>query len=130
MTGVPLARLWFGVGGVFGMVAVAGSALVAHALPEAMDSARRGMVASVPTMLGWHALALLGTGLWAERHPCLRVHLAGAAFTVGSLLFAGGVLSLALGDGAYGRAAPTGGVLLILGWAALAASSVGRPPAR
>jgi uncharacterized membrane protein YgdD (TMEM256/DUF423 family) len=74
-------------------------------------------------MQGWHALALLGTGLWAPRGGWLA-DLAGAAFTVGMLLFCGALYTLGVQGMALGGVAPTGGVLLMVGWLLLAASAV------
>ncbi len=45
-------------------------------------------------MQGWHALALVGCGLWARRGGGLA-HWAGAAFALGTLLFCGAVYASA-----------------------------------
>jgi uncharacterized membrane protein YgdD (TMEM256/DUF423 family) len=80
-------------------------------------------------MQGWHALALVGVGLWAPRGGWLA-DLAGAAFLLGVLLFCGAVYSTALtggglpGGGLLGHAAPVGGTLLMLGWLLLTVSAI------
>ena len=56
-------RLWLGSGAVAGAVAVALAAWLAHGAPARLDAARLGMAQNAATMLGWHALALLATGL-------------------------------------------------------------------
>jgi uncharacterized membrane protein YgdD (TMEM256/DUF423 family) len=73
-------------------------------------------------MAGWHALALMGVGLWSPRGGWLA-DLAGAAFVVGLLLFCGATYSLGLAGVSLGILAPTGGTLLMIGWLLLAASA-------
>src|SRR5919107_4711384 len=91
-------RIWLGAGALAGATAVALSAWLAHGAPARLDAARLGMAQSAATMLGWHALALLATGLWAERRPGARLlHLAGTALALGLLLFCGGVLAAVAG---------------------------------
>jgi uncharacterized membrane protein YgdD (TMEM256/DUF423 family) len=81
------------------------------------------IVASGVQMQGWHALALLATGLWAPRGGSLA-HAAGGAFTLGLILFCGSVYSLALAHISWGILAPTGGTILMIGWLLLAASAL------
>ena len=73
---------------------------------------------------GWHALALLATGLWAERRGGLT-HWAAAAFLLGTVLFCGAVYSLALAGISLGPA-PTGGTILIAAWLLLTAAAIRR----
>jgi uncharacterized membrane protein YgdD (TMEM256/DUF423 family) len=115
-----MTRLWIGLGALAGLLAVAMAAVVAHALP---DAAAREIAGSAVQMQGWHALALVGTGLWAPRGGRLA-HLAGAAFVLGLLAFCGALYALAFGDLHAGMLAPTGGVLLMLGWLLLGASAI------
>ena len=49
---------------------------------------------------------------------------AALAFLAGSLLFAGGLYASGLGGVSLGPVAPTGGVLLMLGWVLLAAAAI------
>ena len=117
-------RIWLGAGALAGATAVALSAWLAHGAPARLDAARLGMAQNAATMLGWHALALLATGLWAERRPEGRLpHLAGGAFALGLLLFCGGVLG-AVAGARLGPVAPAGGMLLIGGWLLLLAAAV------
>ena len=118
-----MTRLWLACGGLVGLTAVAMAAFAAHGLPKEMDPAAVESVRSGVQMQGWHALALLATGLWAARGGWLA-DLAGVAFLLGVLLFCGGVYSTALADGAFGRAAPVGGSLLMLGWFLLTLSAL------
>ncbi len=76
-------------------------------------------------MQGWHALALFGCGVWAERRGGLA-HWAGAAFLLGIVLFCAATYSVGLAGVSLGLVAPTGGLLLMLGWLLLAASALRR----
>jgi uncharacterized membrane protein YgdD (TMEM256/DUF423 family) len=115
-------RLWLALGAIYGLGAVALSAWAAHAAPaSAQPALGYGL-----QMQGWHALALLATGLWAERRPGWLVQAAGAAFALGLLLFCGGVYAGSIFGTSLGRAAPTGGTLLMLGWALLLAAALRR----
>jgi uncharacterized membrane protein YgdD (TMEM256/DUF423 family) len=100
------------------------AAVAAHALPANADPRTAEVLRSAIQMHGWHALALLACGLWADRGGRLA-NLAGAAFTAGLLLFCGALYALALAGTHLPMVAPTGGSLLMLGWALLAASAVG-----
>ena len=116
-------RIWLGSGALAGAVAVALSAWLAHGAPARLDAAQLGMAQNAATMLGWHALALLATGLWAERWTGRLPHLAGGAFALGLLLFCGGVLG-AVAGARLGPVAPAGGLLLIGGWLFLLLAAV------
>ena len=110
-----------GLGALAGLSAVAMAALVAHGL-EAIGPARLQMARDAVQMQGWHALALVATGLWARRGGPLA-NWAGAAFLAGTVLFCGAVYALALGGWPVAILAPVGGTLLMLGWLLLALSA-------
>ncbi|HTB43781.1 MAG TPA: DUF423 domain-containing protein [Acetobacteraceae bacterium] len=116
-----MARLWIALGALAGLLAVALAALAAHGL-DAIGPARLTMLRSADEMQGWHALALLFCGVWAPRGGRL-VDAAGAAFTLGLLLFCTAVDTLALTGTSLGVLAPIGGTLLMLGWALLLLSA-------
>ncbi len=117
-----MARLWLVLGALSGGVAVGLAAWAAHGL--APDQAAR--VAPALDMQGWHALALLATGLLAERRGGRLPHAAGACFALGTLGFCGALWWHALTGGSLGRVAPTGGMLLMLGWVLLAVAGARR----
>jgi uncharacterized membrane protein YgdD (TMEM256/DUF423 family) len=117
-----MQRLWFGLGSVSGLIAVAMAAVGAHAL-AALPPAGTQMLHSAVEMQAWHALALLACGLWAPRGGRLADG-AGAAFALGTLLFCGALYALVLADMRLPMAAPTGGTLLMLGWALLGVSAL------
>jgi uncharacterized membrane protein YgdD (TMEM256/DUF423 family) len=118
-------RVWIALGSLAGLTAVAMAALAAHGL-EWLEPARLQMVRNGVEMHGWHALALLACGIWAERRGGWLVHAAGFAFVLGILGFCGGLYALALSDLRLPGVPPTGGVLLMLGWLLLAASALRR----
>ena len=115
-----MQRIWIGLGSLAGFGAVAMAAFAAHGIGDA--TAVR-IVGSGVQMQGWHALALLAVGLWAPRGGWLA-QAAGVAFAVGLVLFCGAVYSLGLAGISWGVLAPTGGVLLMIGWLLLGASAL------
>ncbi len=123
-----MERLWVGLGAFAGLTMVAMAAYAAHALvgvPPATASA----VHSAIEMQGFHALALVFTGLWARRGGVLA-HLAGLAFTLGIIAFCGGIYQQ-LAPAAWNiphipMAAPTGGIALMTGWLLLILAAVFR----
>jgi uncharacterized membrane protein YgdD (TMEM256/DUF423 family) len=116
-------RLWIALGALAGLGAVAMAAVGAHVVPETADPRVGAMLRSAIQMQGWHALALLACGLWAERGGRLA-NCAGLAFIAGTVLFCGAIYALALGGLHLAMLAPIGGTLLMLGWALLAASAM------
>ena len=120
-----MQRSWIALGSLAGLLAVAMAAVAAHAL-AGLDPARVRMVESAIQMQGWHALALVGCGLWAPRGGRLA-DLAGAAFVAGIVLFCGAVYALGLANVSLGILAPTGGILLMLGWLLLGISALRAP---
>ena len=117
-----MQRLWIGAGSLAGLTAVGMAAYAAHGLTW-LDPAALQMVRSAVQMQGWHALVLLACGLWAPRGGRL-VDWAGASFVAGVLLFCGAIYALALGGPHLSMLAPTGGTLLMLGWALLGLSAL------
>jgi uncharacterized membrane protein YgdD (TMEM256/DUF423 family) len=104
-----------GVGGI--MLAAAG----AHAAPGAgLDSAAY--------MLLFHAAAVLGGAALMQQGMLWRpLALAGlAAWVLGAVLFSGDIALRAFaGHRLFPMAAPSGGIILIIGWLILAAAAVG-----
>ncbi len=115
------------VGALAGAGAVAMAAAAAHALAARLDVRAMAAMQSAIQLQGWHALALVVTGLWVMRAPppahTLGV-LAGLGFLLGMLLFCGAIYANHLGGVHSGLAAPTGGILLIVSWLLLAASAL------
>lgn len=114
-----MQRLWVGLGALLGLGAVVMAAVRAHLVsdPKALF-----LVGNAVDMQVWHALALIGIGLWAPRGGRLA-DWAGAAMAVGIVLFCLGVYVHVLGGISLGPAAPVGGTLTMLGWLLLAVSA-------
>ena len=117
-----MARIWFTLGAVWGLLTVALGAFGAHGLRGRVADDLLVTWGTGADYLGMHALALLACGLLALHIPGSR--LIGAAawcFVVGSLLFSGSLFALVLtGMRGLGAVTPFGGTLLIAGWALLA----------
>lgn len=118
-----MARLWIGLGSLNGLIAVGMAALAAHGVAS-IGPDRLQMLRNAVQMQGWHALSLVGCGLWALHSDGLLTHLAGSAFLAGTILFCGAVYALSLAQAPVSFLAPVGGSLLMLGWLLLALSAV------
>ena len=116
-------RIWIGLGSLAGFLGVAMAAVAAHGLPGRLDPAALELMRSAVQMQVWHALALLACGIWGVRVAGRLVGFAGTAFALGILLFCGAVYAQALAGLRLPFAAPTGGVLLMLGWVLLGSSA-------
>lgn len=113
-----LLRLGLVIGGLSGASGVAVLALSAHA-----DTT--GLMKTAAHMLLFHAPVFLGMGLVAQirRVPFLPV--AFALMVVGITLFSGDLIARAtIGIRLFPMAAPTGGMLTIASWIALALSAI------
>jgi uncharacterized membrane protein YgdD (TMEM256/DUF423 family) len=117
-----VARWMMTWGAALGGVGVAAGAFGAHLLKARLDAP---MLAAFETGARYHlvhAVALLATGLVAERHPGRLARWAGAALLGGTVVFSGSLYALALtGIRGLGAVTPLGGTALMLGWALLAA---------
>ncbi len=126
-----MARFYMMFGALLGFAAVALSAVAAHALPQRLDAKALNAVQSAIQMQGWHALVLLVCAVWMLRAPPASLfwaNLAGAAFSLGAILFSGAIYAGELGGVRLGPAAPTGGILLMAGWLLLAVSALRAGP--
>jgi uncharacterized membrane protein YgdD (TMEM256/DUF423 family) len=125
----PASRLWLFIGALNGLVAVAAGAYGRHG---ALDPAGREMFGIASQYQITHGLALLAVAWLASRHEGGRPtasNLAGAAFTLGILLFSGSLYWFGLSGLVPVRgAAPTGGFLLMFGWLALMWSGLRHRP--
>jgi len=122
-----MRRTWIGLGSLAGLGAVMMAAVAAHLLSAGADPHAAEILRSAIQMQGWHALALLACGLWADRagrRAARLVNCAGAAFTAGVLLFCGALYALVLAGVHIPMLAPVGGTLLMLGWALLGISAL------
>ncbi len=111
---IALAGL-MGAGGI--ILAAAG----AHAAPNAgLENAAYMLLFHAAALLGGAALVQQGL-VWRPLMPVVLV-----AWIVGALLFSGDIALRAFaGHRLFAFAAPTGGIILIAAWLALAAAAIG-----
>lgn len=123
-----MLRLWLLSGSILGFLGVAAGSFGAHGLKALLEA--NGQSANWETAVRYclyHALALVLVGLLSglPQAGAARGLLgaAGWAFLVGTLVFSGFLAALALsGLKILGAIVPIGGVLLLVGWACLAAA--------
>jgi uncharacterized membrane protein YgdD (TMEM256/DUF423 family) len=114
-------RWLLAVGAINGFLAVALGAFAAHGLQRIVEASRLDVFETAVLYHGWHALALLATGLAAERFGGRWLATAGWLFLAGILLFSGSLYALTLGGPRWlGPVTPLGGSALLAGWLALA----------
>lgn len=118
---------WTVVGAVLGGVGVAAGAFGAHALKDRLSAEALGWWQTGAQYQLAHALALVLVGVTALRRPSRAIAFAGRAFASGVILFSGSLYALALTDARWlGAITPVGGLLLLVGWIALAVSAAAR----
>ena len=104
------------------------AAAAAHVMPPGLSPHAVIALVTAILMQGGHALALVMTGLWLFHCRGLlaqRFAFATAcAFALGVPLFCGSIFLIELADIHPPLTAPLGGLLLIVGWIALAASAL------
>lgn len=115
-----LARTSLTAGAAFGTGAVVLGAFGAHALRTSLDAAALATWHTAVEYQFWHALALLATGLLAQRGGARALRFAAIAFIAGSIVFCATLYALALGAPRWlGAITPLGGAAFIAGWIAL-----------
>ena len=125
-------NVWLFIAAVLGGLAVGAGAFGAHALKKNL-AAQSDAAAAERSLANWetaaryqmyHALALLAVGVLATRDRSGLLNAAGAAMTLGTLIFSGCLYALVLsGQRWLGAIVPIGGSLLIVGWLLLAVAS-------
>lgn len=116
------ARACLLAGALLALLAVAAGAFGAHALRSRLAPDALAVWQTVVHYHGFHALALLGVGLYLGARPAARAARSAATlFVAGVVLFAGSLYAIALtGARALAVATPIGGVALLAGWALFA----------
>ena len=114
-----MIRLWLAVAGLGGLASVAAGAVAAHLAddPRGAELLRTGALYGMV-----HAAALIAVIALAQGREPRRgaAAVAGWSFALGIPLFSFSLFALALGAPRWvASAAPVGGGLLMLGWAAL-----------
>ena len=114
-------RLFFAVGSVSALLAVAAGAFGAHALKTRLPPALFSSFEVGSRYHMYHALALLATAWAASRWPGSAVSAAGYLFIAGTILFSGSLYAMCLsGIRWLGAVTPLGGLAFLAGWACLA----------
>jgi uncharacterized membrane protein YgdD (TMEM256/DUF423 family) len=146
------SNCWLTTGAVLAGLAVAAGAFGAHGLDRQFYAKYAGqtyekkvgttVVSQIPLAQKYladfktgaeyqmyHGLALLAVGLLANTRPSRRLTIAGICFVAGVLGFSGGLYAYTLsGEKWIGQfIVPVGGVLFLVGWAALALAACARP---
>jgi uncharacterized membrane protein YgdD (TMEM256/DUF423 family) len=122
------ASAWIWIGAISGFVSVAMGAFGAHSLKQVLDEKALAVFHTGAQYEMYHALALIGVGLWAAQHPNASAQIPGWAFLIGTLLFSGSLYALALtGIRSLGVITPFGGVCFLIGWIAFAFTARGNP---
>ena len=118
-------RLFFGLGCVFGALAVALGAFAAHGLRNTLSAPDLATFETGVRYQMYHSLALLAAAWAVERWGGTAVTAAGWAFVVGIVIFSGSLYLLVLtGPRWLGAITPIGGVAMIVGWALLALTAL------
>jgi uncharacterized membrane protein YgdD (TMEM256/DUF423 family) len=124
---------WLRIGAIWGFLAVSMGAFGAHGLKDTfrvLGDRKGGLTAqrledNFHTAAQYHmycALALLAVGVLAETgRGSTALEAAGWALLLGSLVFSGSLYLLAVsGEKRLGAITPIGGVVMLIGWLALA----------
>jgi uncharacterized membrane protein YgdD (TMEM256/DUF423 family) len=118
---LTLERVFFGLGALSALLAVAAGAFGAHALRDRLSPDMLAVFETGARYQMYHALALLAVAWAVARWPGSAAVAAGWLFVAGTLVFCGSLYLLTLtGQRWLGAITPLGGLAFIAGWAALA----------
>ena len=118
---LTLQRVFFALGALSALLAVAAGAFGAHALRERLSPDMLAVFETGARYQMYHALALLAVAWAVDRWPGSAAVAAGWLFVAGTLVFCGSLYLLTLtGQRWLGAITPLGGLAFIAGWAALA----------
>jgi uncharacterized membrane protein YgdD (TMEM256/DUF423 family) len=121
-------RVFWILGCLFGLLAVAGGAFGAHALRGRLTPEYLAVFETAVRYQMYHALALLAVASATVQWPGSTAALAGWSFTAGIVIFSGSLYLLTLtGTRWLGAITPVGGVALLAGWVLLAAAALREP---
>jgi len=113
-------RLFFGVGAVSALIAVAAGAFGAHALRARLTPEYLSVFETASRYQMYHALGLLAVAWAVTRWPGVLPVWAGWLFVAGTVLFSGSLYLLALtGARGWGAVTPLGGAAFLIGWVCL-----------
>ncbi len=113
-------RVFFGLGALSALAAVAAGAFGAHLLRERLTSEMLAIFEVGVRYQMYHALRLMAAAWAASRWPGVAASSAGWLFVAGTVIFSGSLYVLALtGQRAWGAVTPLGGLAFLAGWICL-----------
>ena len=116
-----MTRVFFLLGALFALVAVAAGAFGAHALRERLAPDLLAVFETGARYQMYHALALFVAAWAATRWPGRLTTVAGWLFAAGIVVFSGSLYLLAASGVRWlGAITPLGGLCFLSGWSALA----------
>ncbi len=122
--GCPMQRWFWILAGLNGFLAVALGAFGAHGLEKALQ----GLADSDKRLDWWHTAAhyhlvhalALGLAAYLSQKAAYPATIAGLSFQAGIVLFAGSLYTMTLTGARWlGAVTPLGGLLFLVGWAAV-----------
>jgi len=117
----PMAKTFWVLGCLFGLLGVAAGAFGAHALRARLPADLLAVFETGARYQMYHALALLAVAWAVERWASGAAVAAGWAFVAGIVVFSGSLYVLALSGARWlGAVTPIGGAAFLAGWALLA----------
>lgn len=122
-----MTKIFLAIASIFGGLSVGAGAFASHALKDKLSERALEIFETAARYQIYHALALLLVALLINQtqfsHPSLVI--AGWAFIIGIIIFSGSLYALSLTDiKVLGAITPVGGLAFIIGWGALAYSSL------
>jgi uncharacterized membrane protein YgdD (TMEM256/DUF423 family) len=116
-----MERIFFTLGSLSGLIAVAAGAFGAHSLRDRLSADLLATFETGARYQMYHALALLLAAWATTRWPGPLTSVAGWLFVAGTLIFSGSLYALSLSGLRWlGAITPLGGVAFIGGWLCLA----------
>jgi uncharacterized membrane protein YgdD (TMEM256/DUF423 family) len=129
LDGKVAGQKWLFLGAMLGGVGVALGAFGAHGLRGRVPGDLLAVWETASRYHLVHALALLAVAWVASREDSLAVRLAGSGFTLGIVVFSGSLYLMTLTGARWlGAVTPIGGLAFLVGWFALAATTLRRGP--
>lgn len=120
-----MERVFFSLGSLSALIAVALGAFAAHGLKARLAPELLGAFEVGVRYQMYHALAMFAASRAAARWPRSTATLAGTFFLIGVIVFSGTCYALAVGAPRWlGAVTPLGGLALLIGWGLLAWSAV------
>ena len=123
-------RIWLFLAALNGLLAAGAGAIGTHMLKGSITADNLEIFNTAARYHMYHALALFAVAWLASRTPAvpLVVTIAGAAFFLGIVCFSGSLYFMGVtGSTALVLVTPVGGVLFLVGWAAMIIASITGP---